>query len=132
VKDNTPTGATLAATVLALDALYGRTPKVANDEPAYKWSDGHSAEELSDRLDAIAAKLVKLGLYEQASELKDAAAALCELDNQRDEARETVTRLVDEIRDLRDQLPRSITIQGNRYQPDEPEPVRTWEVDDND
>jgi chromosome segregation ATPase len=127
IDPNSPTTQTLAALCHALSALNApRTP--ANDSPT--WRDVHSAPELADIVETISVALAKQGRYDEATNLRDAAKALCDLDEQIDEARATVNRLVDEISDLRAQLPRyERQPQSHRYQPVEPVRVRDQDED---
>jgi hypothetical protein len=118
IDPNSPTTSTLSALCHALSALHAPRAS-ANDSPT--WRDVHSAPELSDIVETISVALAKQGRYDEATNLRDAAKALCDLDEQIDEARATVNRLVDEIADLRAQVPRyERQPQSHRYEPVEP------------
>ena len=98
---------------------------------APSWSDVHTPEELVSVLEFHAAHAAKAGRYGENADLKAASACLEEMQEQIAEAKATVARLVDEIRDLRDQLPRyQSQPQSNRFQPVEPVRVRDRDEDD--
>jgi hypothetical protein len=125
MPDTTFPPGTLAATVAALDALYnirsnaesvdGPIREPGDDQP--KWHDVHTAPELSEKLDDIAALLVKRGLYDEVAALKDAAKALCDLDYDIEEARAEVKRLREDVRQLEQDL----------YSERHPDAVTDWE-----
>lgn len=91
--------------------------------------DRDDADELADKCEDLGMKLAEReGRYTDATILQDAAYSLRELIDQREMSRDTVARLLDEIHELRMQVPRYRQDFHSREQPGEY--VREPEQDD--
>jgi hypothetical protein len=100
VTNETPTGRA------AKEAALAHYKKVLDDakKDSALGSDVHTPAELSEIIDKIAMNLAKRGMYEWAGDIKDAAKALCDLDEQLEEARFDIHRLKGQVGDLMDTL----------------------------